>query len=114
MGLKIPKNLPQPMFVRPTDYVSLPGADYVVKRNEFGQAIKLVGRIVRKLPTDKDVIQALKDHRIVGYWGNKFFVLERVDDEIVDSILETIWEFDKRRGVPPPDRSVLEDRIYEF
>lgn len=114
MGLKIPKGLPQPLFVRPTDYVSLPGADYIVKRNEFGQVIKLVGRIVRKLSTEKDILQALKDHRLVGYWGNKYFTYERVDDEIVDNILEVIWEFDKRRGVPPPDKSELEDKIYEF
>lgn len=112
--MKLPKNLPRPMFVRPNDYVSIAGSDYIVKRNEFGQMVKVVGRVSRKLPSPKDVIWALNAHRHVAYWGNKYFMWERLDSEIVDSIKNTVWEAEKRRGIEPPDLSNMEDDIFDF
>src|SRR4030042_4769857 len=101
--MKIPRELPRPMFIRPNDYITLYGADYIVKRNEFGQMVKIIGRVSRKLPSDKDVIWALTSRRPVAYWGNKYFMFERIDDEVLGEIKEAIWEADRRRGVPKPD-----------
>ena len=110
--MRIPKDLPQPIFIRPNDYVSLFGTEYIVKRNEFGQMIKVIGRVSRKLPSEKDVIWALKAHRQVAYWGNKYFMWERIDEEVLDPIMENIWESDKRRGIEKPDMSIYGDREY--
>lgn len=112
--MKIPRDCPQPLFVRPNDYVSLFGTDYIVKRNEFGQMVKVLGRVQRKLPSEKDVIWALRSHRPVGYWGNKYFMYERIDQEIIQPIMEAIWEADKKRGVDPPDQSEMVERDYDF
>ena len=112
--MKIPKNLPQPVFIRPNDYMSLHGTDYIVKRNEFGQMVKVIGRVSRKLPSEKDVLWALNARRPVAYWGNKYFMWERIDAEIIDQIMEEIWEFDKRRGVDKPDPAQFIDRDYDF
>ena len=110
--MRIPKDLPQPIFIRPNDYVSLFGTEYIVKRNEFGQMIRVLGRVSRKLPSEKDVLWALKAHRHVAYWGNKYFMWERIDEEVLDPIMESIWEFDKRRGVEKPDMTIYADREY--
>ena len=112
--MKIPRNLPQPMFVRPNDYISIQGADYIIRRNEFSQMVKVLGRVQRKLPSEKDVIWALKSGRPVGYWGNKYFIYERIDQEIIKPIMQAIWEFDKRRGIDPPDMSEMAEREYDF
>ena len=112
--MKIPRDLPQPMFIRPNDYISLRGTDYIVKRNEFGQMIKVIGRVARKLPSTKDIIWALRSHRPVAYWGNKYFMFERIDEEVVPEIMEAIWEADRRRGVQKPDMSDIEEKFYEF
>ena len=109
----LPKNLPKPMFIRPNDYVTLGGADYIVKRNEFGQMIKVLGRVSRKLPSEKDVIWALNAHRPVAYWGNKYFMFERIEEEVMPEIMKSIWEFDRRRGVPIPEINP-EDQMYDF
>ncbi len=112
--MKIPRDLPQPYFVRPNDYVTVLGADYIIKRNEFAQMVKIIGRVSRKLPSEKDVIWALKARRPVAYWGNKYFLYELIDQENADLIMEAIWEADRRRGIPKPDRSELEEKIYDF
>ncbi|NQU04831.1 MAG: hypothetical protein HQ568_01960 [Calditrichaeota bacterium] len=112
--MKLPKNLPQPIFVRPNDYVSILGAEYIIKRNEFAQMIKVLGRVQRKLPSEKDVLWALKSGRPVGYWGSKYFIYERIDPEIVQPIMEAIWEADQRRGVEKPDMSEMVERDYDF
>lgn len=111
--MKLPRDLPKPIFIRPNDYVTLGGADYIIKRNEFGQMIKVLGRISRKLPAEKDVIWALRAHRPVGVWGNKYFMFERIDEEVLPEIMEAIWEADRRRGVPKPEINPEED-IYSF
>jgi len=112
--MKLPKNLPRPMFIRANDYVSVAGSDYIVKRNEFGQTIKVVGRVSRKLPSLKDVIWALNAHRQVAYWGSKYFMWDRIDTDIVDDVISTIWEAEKRRGIDPPDPATLEeDSMYD-
>ncbi len=112
--MKIPKNLPQPAFIRPNDYMSLYGTDYIVKRNEFGQMVKVIGRVSRKLPSEKDVLWALNARRSVAYWGNKYFMWDRIDPEIIDDIKEQIWEFDERRGIERPDPAQFLDQDYDF
>lgn len=111
--MKLPRDLPRPLFVRPNDYVTLGGADYIIKRNEFNQMIKLVGRVSRRLPSEKDVIWALRSLRPVGQWGNKYFMFERIDEEVVPEIMEAIWEADRRRGIPKPNINP-EDNLYDF
>jgi len=101
------------MFVRPNDYVNLAGAEYIVKRNEFGQMVKVLGRVTRKLPSEKDVIWAIRAHRPVAYWGNKYFMYERIDEEVMPAIMDAIWEADKRRGVDKP-ADADEERLYDF
>lgn len=112
--MKIPRTLPQPIFIRPNDYVTLGGAEYIIKRNEFGQMVKVIGRVQRKLPSEKDVIWALRSFRPVAYWGNKYFMYERIDQEVIGDIMEDIWQADKRRGVDRPDKTELEDPMYDF
>ena len=102
------------MFIRPNDYVSIAGADYIVNRNEFGQMVKVVGRVSRKLPSPKDVIWAINAHRPVAYWGNKYFMYERIDSEVIDAIKDVIWEAEKRRGIERPDPKTLEDEIFDY
>ncbi|MBM3327034.1 MAG: hypothetical protein FJY65_08665 [Calditrichaeota bacterium] len=112
--MKIPRDLPQPYFVRPNDYVTVMGADYIIKRNEFAQMVKVIGRVSRKLPSEKDVLWALRARRPVAYWGNKYFMWEYIDQEVIEPIMEAIWEADRRRGVLKPAREDLEDRVYDF
>jgi len=112
--MKIPKELARPMFIRPNDYVTLYGADYVIKRNEFGQMVKVIGRVSRKLPSEKDVLWALRARRLVAYWGNKYFMFERIDEEVMSEIREAIWEADRRRGVAKPAQTDLADQVYDF
>ena len=90
------------------------GADYIIKRNEFAQMVKVIGRVSRKLPSEKDVIWALQAGRPVAYWGNKYFMWERIDSEVIGEIEETIWEADRRRGIAPPDKKELEDTLFDF
>jgi len=110
----IPKNLPKPMFVRPNDFVTLGGAEYIIKRNEFGQMIKVIARVSRRLPAEKDVIWALRCHKKVGFWGMKYFMYERIDSEVMDDIKEQIWEADKRRGVAKPNMDDQFESDYDF
>jgi len=112
--MKLPRDLPRPQFVRANDYITLGSADYIVKRNEFGQMVKVIGRVSRKLPAQKDVIWALNAHRPVAYWGNKYFMYERIDQEVMPAIKEEIWEAERRKGIDPPDKSELEDGIFDF
>jgi hypothetical protein len=112
--MKIPKELPRPMFIRPNDYVTLYGAEYILRRNEFGQMVKILGRVSRKLPAQKDVIWALNARRLVAYWGNKYFMYERIDEEVIPELMEAIWEADKRRGIPKPDATELADKVFDF
>ena len=112
--MKLPKNLKKPLFVRPNDYVTVEGSDYIIKRNEFGQMVKVIGRVSRKLPSPKDVIWAINAHRKVAYWGNKYFMFEGIDAEVLDAIMQVIWVVEKRRGIDPPDINEIEDAIFDF
>jgi hypothetical protein len=111
--MKIPRELKRPMFIRANDYVSLAGVDYIIKRNEFNQMVKVLGRVSRKLPSEKDVIWALTARRTVACWGNKYFMFETIDHEIIEPIMQDIWEADRRRGIPIPELSKEED-IYSM
>jgi len=111
--MKLPRDLPRPMFVRPNDYFTLNGVDYIIKRNEFNQMVKVVGRVSRKLPSEKDVIWAIRSRRPVAYWGNKYFMFEMIDHEIIEPIMQAIWEADKRRGIPIPEIQ-QGDSLYDF
>lgn len=111
--MKLPKELPRPMFIRPNDYVSINGVDFIIKRNEFAQMTKVVGRVSRKLASEKDVIWALNARRPVAYWGNKYFMYETIDHEIIGPIMDTIWEADRRRGIPIPELKPEED-LYSY
>lgn len=110
----IPRKLPKPMFVRPNDFVSISGQEYIIKRNEFGQMVKVIGRVSRKLPSEKDIIWALTAGRKVAQWGMKYFMIERISEEIIDPLKEEIWEADVRRGVPKPDLSDATESEYDF
>lgn len=112
--MKLPKNVPAPMFIRPNDYVTIAGSDYIIKRNEFQQMVKVVGRVSRKLPSEKDIVWALKEYRPVAYWGNKYFLYERIDPDQLPEINAMIWEADKRRGIEPPDLKDAGDALYDF
>ncbi|MDP8238468.1 MAG: hypothetical protein P9X24_05220 [Candidatus Hatepunaea meridiana] len=112
--MKIPKNLSQPVFIRPNDYISLHGTDYIIKRNEFAQMIKVIGRVSRRLPSEKDILWALNARRPVAYWGSKYFMYDRIDPEIMEPIMEAIWEADVKRGIPKPDMSEFADREFDF
>ncbi len=111
--MKLPRNVPRPMFIRPNDYVTMAGTDYIIKRNEFQQMIEVIGRVSRKLPSERDIVWALKEYRPVAYWGNKYFLWERIDTEALPEIKEMIWEADKRRGIEPPDIKELGDSLYD-
>ena len=106
--MKLPRELPKPMFIRANDYVTVMGADYIIKRNEFNQMITIIGRVARRLPSAKEIIWALKARRPVACWGAKYFMYEYIDQEVIDPIKETIWEADRRRGIPVPDATVQE------
>jgi len=111
--MNIPKNLPRPIFIRPNDYITVDGVDYIIRRNEFAQMIEVLGRVSRKLPGEKDVIWALESRRKVAQWGSKFFLFDTIDSEIVADIMGTIWEADKRRGIPEPDIVWGKDSLYD-
>jgi len=111
--MKLPRDLPKPIFIRPNDYVTLGGADYIIRRNEFGQMVKVLGRVSRRLPAEKDVIWALRSLRPVGVWGNKYFMFERIDEEVLPEIMDAIWEADRRRGVARPVIDVEGD-VFNF
>jgi len=111
--MKIPKNLPRPLFVRPNDYITVMGVEYIIRRNEFAQMVEVIGRVSRKLPGDKDVLWALESRRKVAQWGSKFFMYEPIDAEIVLSIMQVIWEADKRRGIPIPNITLGKDALYD-
>jgi len=101
------------MFVRANDYVTVLGQDYIIKRNEFNQMVAVIGRVARRLPAEKEIIWALKARRPVACWGAKYFMYEFIDQEIIDPIKASIWEFDRRRGIPVPDIKDTVDSMYD-
>ncbi len=111
--MKIPRELPKPMFIRANDYVTIMGADYIIKRNEFNQMIAVIGRVARRLPGEKEVIWALKARRPVACWGAKYFMWDFIDMEVIDPIKAAIWEADRRRGIPIPAPTATNDSLYD-
>ena len=76
--------------------------NYIIRRNEFGAAVYIVGKAYRKLSTKVEVEMALKQGKLVAQWGSKFFLYSRVTPDMARPILERIWESDERRGIPKP------------
>ncbi|MDP8207416.1 MAG: hypothetical protein P9L92_12180 [Candidatus Electryonea clarkiae] len=99
------KRIPKPHYVRVNDYKRMYGANYIIRRNEFGSAMCVLGKSYRKLSTDIDVEIALKMGKLVAQWGNKFFLYTRVDVEAGRMILDEIWEMEVKRGIPVPEAS---------
>ncbi len=99
------KRIPKPHFVRANDYKRLYGQNYILRRNEFGSAVYVVGKAYRRLPTAIDVDIALKNNKQVAQWGNKFFLYTKIGAEMARPILEDIWASEVKRGIPIPEYS---------
>ena len=98
-----PKNVDQPLYVRPSSRVRYMGKDYIVKRDIKGAIYSLIGRMTRKLPSMKEAIEATRNQKLVCQWGGYYATYTRVDQEEAPMILAYLWEFERRRGVQPPD-----------
>jgi len=103
-----PHNVKSPLYVRAWSRVRYSGKDYIVRRDIKGAIYQLVGRMTRKLPSMKEAIDAARNQKLVCQWGGYYSVYIRVDLEEAPMILQWLWEFEKKRGVPPPD---LNERI---
>ncbi len=99
------KRIPKPLFVRVRDYVRIIGANYIIRRNEFGGAVYVVGKAYRKLSTRIEVDHALKMGKLVAQWGNKYFLYTRITPDIARPLLEIVWKEDIKRGIPQPECS---------
>lgn len=95
----------KPMWIRANDYKRIGGGSFIVKRNEHGAATYVVGKASRKLSTLVEVDYALTQGQKVAVWAGKYFRYVRVPPEEGRDILEQIWHFDERRGIPRPEVS---------
>ncbi|MBZ0266439.1 hypothetical protein K8I28_17410 [bacterium] len=102
---KLKNRLPKPMYVRTNDYKRMYGVNYIIRRNEHGSAVYVVGKSYRKLSTTIEVEAALRDGKNVAQWGSKFFLYIRISPDIGRPILEEIWENEVKRGIPRPEVS---------
>lgn len=98
-----PTNVKRPLYVRTSSRVRYMGKDYIVQRDVKGAVCQLIGRMTRKLPSQKDAIVATINQKLVCQWGGIFSIYVRVDDEEKPMIMGYIWEQEKKRGVQPPD-----------
>lgn len=98
-----PRSLDPPLYVRPSSRVRYQGKDYIVRRDVKGAIYELVGRMTRKLPSIKDAIDAARSQKLVCQWGGYYAVYVRVDAEEQPLILQYLWQFEKKRGVEPPN-----------
>jgi hypothetical protein len=103
-----PHNVKPPLYVRPWSRVRYYGKDYIVHRDIKGAIYQLVGRMTRKLPSIKEAIDAARNQKLVCQWGGYYSIYIRVDPEEAPMILQWLWEYEKKRGVEPPD---LNERI---
>lgn len=102
---KWPKNLKQPLYVRPSSRVRYMGKNYIVKRDVTGAIYSLVGRMTRKLPSVEEAIVAATNQKLICTWGAYYSVYVSVDMDEQPLILEYLWEEEKKRGIKPPDLS---------
>jgi hypothetical protein len=100
-----PKNLKQPMYVRPTSRVRYLGKNYIVRRDVSGAIYGIVGRMTRKLPSINDAIVAATNQKMICQWGAYYSVYVSVDIEEQPMILEFLWAEDLKRGIKPPNTS---------
>lgn len=108
------KRLRKPHYVRPNDYKRFEGANYIIRRNEHGSAVYVVGKAYRRLPTDLDVRMALKMDKMVAQWGSKYFLFTKTDAETGREILKRIWETELKRGIPVPDVSDYDKENFDI
>ncbi|MBD3167684.1 hypothetical protein GF324_13875 [bacterium] len=108
------KRQKKPIFVRANDYKRVNTANYIIRRNEHGGAVYVVGKAHRRLPTDVDVKHALKMGKNVAQWGSKFFLYSPVHPEDARPVLEEIWEADEKRGIPRPEYSYYDREEFEI
>ena len=98
-----PKNLKQPLYVRPTSRVRYMGKNYIVKRDVSGAIYSIIGRMTRKLPSLAEAVVAAQNQKMICSWGAYFSVYIAVDAEEQPMILEYLWAEDKKRGINPPN-----------
>ncbi|MFC2170792.1 hypothetical protein ACFLQJ_02320 [Calditrichota bacterium] len=99
------KRTPKPLYVRVNDYKRMYGSNYIIRRNEFGSAMYVVGKAYRKLSTRLDVDMALQQGRLVAQWGNKYFLYTTMNADDGRRLLTEIWEIEVKRGIPVPEVS---------
>jgi hypothetical protein len=98
-----PRNVKPAMYVRPASRVRYNGKDYIVRRDVTGAIFELVGRMTRKLPSIKEAIDASRNQKLVCQWGGYYAIYVRVDDEEKPLIMSFLWEYEKKRGLKPPN-----------
>jgi hypothetical protein len=103
-----------PMWIRANDYKRIEGSNYIVRRNEFGAATYVVGKATRKLSTLKEVEYALLQGQLVAVWAGKHFRYTRITPDIGREVLDLIWKFDVRRGIPPPEVSDYDKESFDI
>ncbi len=114
MAKMFEKRMPKPFFVRPNNYLRIQGMNLIIRRNEHGSAMSVIGKAYRRLPTDLDVEIALKNNKMVAQWGNKYFLYSRVPPDIGKPILKDIWAGDVKRGIPIPEASDYDKETLDF
>lgn len=100
-----PKNLKQPLYVRPSARVRYMGKNYIVKRDISGAIYSIIGRMTRKLPSLAEAISAATSQKLICTWGAYYSVYVAVDKEEQPLMLEYLWAEDVKRGIKPPDMS---------
>lgn len=98
-----PKNLKQPLYVRPSSRVRYMGKYYIVKRDVSGAIFGIVGRMTRKLPSLAEAIVAAQNQKLICTWGAYYSVYVAVEAEEQPMILSYLWEEELKRGIRPPD-----------
>ncbi|MCL4304878.1 hypothetical protein KJZ99_03115 [bacterium] len=98
-----PKNLKQPLYVRPSSRVRYMGKNYIVKRDVTGAIYTIVGRMTRKLPSLKEAIVAATNQKLICQWGAYYSIYVQVDVEEQPLMLEYLWTEERKRGIQPPD-----------
>ncbi len=110
----VKNRLPKPYYVRTNNFKRMYGINYIIKRNEFGSAVYVVGKAYRKLQTKVEIENALKEDKLVAQWGNRFFLYSRITPEFGIPILEEIWSLEVKRGIAIPEVSDYAKESFEI